>query len=88
MKASVHFEIRREISQGGGALTTREIEVMELLLRGQADKEIAQELQIGVSTVRYHMRNLFSKYEATSRSELIVRAIDGAIQQASARSPV
>lgn len=50
-------------------LTPREQEVLSLVARGKADKEIAVELSISVNTVKSHLRNLLSKLQVSSRRE-------------------
>jgi DNA-binding CsgD family transcriptional regulator/MFS family permease len=52
-------------------LTVREQEVLQLILSGKSNKEIAQLLFISESTVKTHVRNIFSKYDVGSRAELI-----------------
>lgn len=52
-------------------LTSREEEVLQLLLLGQSNRNIAEGLFISESTVKTHVRNIFSKYDVGSRAELI-----------------
>ena len=52
-------------------LTAREQEVLEWILSGRSNREIAASLYISESTVKTHARNIFSKYAVTSRAELI-----------------
>ena len=52
-------------------LTEREEEVLQLILLGRANKEIAASLFITENTVKTHVRNIFSKYDVASRAELI-----------------
>lgn len=52
-------------------LTVREEEVLELLLDGKSNRGIGEELFISESTVKTHVRNIFSKYDVGSRAELI-----------------
>jgi pimeloyl-ACP methyl ester carboxylesterase/DNA-binding CsgD family transcriptional regulator len=55
-------------------LTEREREVLELIARGLSNDAIAQRLGISSKTVRNHVTIIFSKLEATSRGQAIVRA--------------
>jgi DNA-binding NarL/FixJ family response regulator len=50
-------------------LTDREREILELLRRGQANKEIAVELGITVKTVKAHLTNLFQKIGVLDRTQ-------------------
>ena len=52
-------------------LTVREHEVLQLILSGKSNREIAGDLFISESTVKTHARNIFSKYDVGSRAELI-----------------
>lgn len=52
-------------------LTVREKEVLQLILSGKSNREIAASLFISENTVKTHARNIFSKYDVTSRVELI-----------------
>lgn len=61
---------------GEDALTSREREITQLLLRGHSSKSIARELGIAPGTVMVHKRNLFSKLGITSQFELFSRFID------------
>ncbi len=53
------------------ALTTREQEVLQQILSGQPNREIAVTLGIAESTVKTHAGNIFGKYDVASRAELI-----------------
>lgn len=50
-------------------LTRREVEVVILLVQGRSNQEIADELYLGLSTVKSHVSNIYSKLGAKSRSE-------------------
>ncbi|HQC70462.1 MAG TPA: helix-turn-helix transcriptional regulator, partial [Sedimentibacter sp.] len=52
-------------------LTAREEEVLQLILSGKTNREIAELLFISENTVKTHARNIFSKYDVGSRAELI-----------------
>lgn len=52
-------------------LTEREEEVLQLILSGKSNREIAASLIISENTVKTHVRNIFSKYDISSRAELI-----------------
>jgi ATP/maltotriose-dependent transcriptional regulator MalT len=49
-------------------LTVREVEVLRLLAQGLTSAQIAEQLIIGVVTVNFHVRSIYSKLEVTSRS--------------------
>ena len=54
------------------SLAPRQAEVIEHLLYGLSDKQIAAELCISVPTVRTYLRRLFSKFNVQDRIELIL----------------
>jgi DNA-binding NarL/FixJ family response regulator len=57
-------------------LTEREREVMRLIARGYAYKEVAKELFISIKTVETHMSNVLRKLQLSSRHELTRWASD------------
>ncbi|HSM23247.1 MAG TPA: DUF805 domain-containing protein [Anaerolineaceae bacterium] len=54
-------------------ITKREWEVINLLLEGKSNKMIASALHITSSTVEFHLKNIFSKLQVSSRTELILK---------------
>ena len=58
----------------GEALTGRELEVLTLLARGCSNKDIARQLLIGETTVKSHLRSIFTKLQVLNRTEAITVA--------------
>jgi two-component system, NarL family, response regulator LiaR len=56
-------------------LTERETEVLRLLAKGQSNKQIARNLQIGEKTVKTHVSNILSKLGVQSRTQATLYAI-------------
>lgn len=56
------------------SLTPRELDVVQLLAEGAANKAIAQQLAISEHTVKYHVNSILGKLGAQSRTEAVVRA--------------
>jgi len=56
-------------------LTKREWEIYRLVMVGKNNGEIAQELVISVSTVKYHVSNILSKLGVKNRAEAIAYAV-------------
>jgi DNA-binding NarL/FixJ family response regulator len=54
----------------GNPLTVREIEILKLVREGKANKEIANRLNIGLRTVKFHVSNLLKALDKHSRGEL------------------
>jgi DNA-binding NarL/FixJ family response regulator len=55
-------------------LTTRQIDVLRLLAKGQSNKVIARDLGLSVSTVKVHLNTVFRALGASNRVEAVVRA--------------
>ena len=55
-------------------LSQRELEVLSLIDQGLANKEIAQKLSLAPATVKAHIRNIYGKIGAKSRTEALARA--------------
>jgi DNA-binding NarL/FixJ family response regulator len=62
-------------SAPSSTLTAREREVLQLLVEGQSNKEVASSLGIGVKTAEAHRANLMKKLGVHSMSELVRYAI-------------
>jgi DNA-binding NarL/FixJ family response regulator len=56
-------------------LSDREIEVMSLIVQGYINKEIADRLSIGLSTVVTHRKNIMDKLGVKSVSALTIYAV-------------
>lgn len=55
-------------------LTEREMEVLKGVSRGQSNQEIADELYIGVKTVKFHITNIFQKLNVEDRTQAAIYA--------------
>lgn len=55
------------------ALTPREVDVLRLLARGDTNLSIANSLLISEGTVKYHVKNVLRKLQATSRADAVAR---------------
>jgi two-component system NarL family response regulator len=63
----------------GQELTTRETEVLRLIVAGKSNKEIAEALFISESTVKTHINNLLSKLGVTDRTQAATTALQRGI---------
>ena len=60
-------------------LTDRELEVLQLVVRGMRNKEIASELGISENTAKFHLRNILDKLHAQNRAEVVALAMRGGL---------
>ena len=58
----------------GRRLSHRERQVLEGVVKSQSNKEIASELHISESTVKFHLARIFRKFHVRRRAELIVQS--------------
>ncbi len=64
-------------------LTQRELEILEMVVRGLTNKQIGHALQISENTARNHINSIIRKLEVSGRTE----AATAAIQQGLVRMP-
>lgn len=58
-----------------GALTARELEVLQLAASGLSNRDLARELYVSEATVKTHLHNAFTKLQADNRQAAIATAI-------------
>ncbi|MCK6620471.1 MAG: response regulator transcription factor [Calditrichia bacterium] len=54
-------------------LSKREEEILSCLTKGYLYKEIAEQLNISVETVRTHLRNIYEKLHVRTRTEAVLK---------------
>lgn len=76
-------EVAAEIAEYGtdDSLTPREIDVLRLIARGNANKIIAVELSLTEETVKSHIRNILSKLSANDRTHAVAIGLKRGIIQ-------
>jgi len=60
--------------EGEIPLTKRELEVYKLIIKGFTNKEVSDQLNISISTVKTHLINIYSKLEIRNRVEAVEKA--------------
>ena len=60
-------------------LTEREMEVLNLVVQGKSNQQIAESMFISLATVKAHISNILSKFQVSSRAEAIAYAIKNKI---------
>ncbi|MCB1859064.1 MAG: response regulator transcription factor [Gammaproteobacteria bacterium] len=71
---------RAEIATHLATLTPRELEVMEMVTNGWANKEIAQRLSVSTKTVEAHRARVMEKMHARSLANLVKMAVTASMQ--------
>jgi len=56
-------------------LTERERDVLDLMVKGMSNSEVALQLVVSVSTVKFHVSNILSKSNVGSRTEAVALAL-------------
>jgi len=56
-------------------LSAREVEVLQLLIKGYSAKMIAAEIHISFDTARYHLKNIYQKLHVNCGKEAIAKAL-------------
>jgi DNA-binding NarL/FixJ family response regulator len=57
------------------ALTDRENEVLDQIIEGKTNRQIAEELFISVNTVAFHVKQIYEKLHVHSRAEAVAKAM-------------
>jgi len=55
-------------------LTEREMEVLKLIAKGKSNQEVADELYIGIKTVKFHVTNILAKLGVEDRTQAAIYA--------------
>ena len=66
-------------ARGGGGgqspLSSREVDVLRLVVEGMSNQEIAEALHLSVETIKTHMRHIMEKLAVTDRTQAAVKAM-------------
>lgn len=72
-KVIQHFQQPAKPIREDYHLSPREEETLDLLTKGARYKEIAHQLDITITTVRFHLNNIYRKLHVSSRTEAVVK---------------
>jgi DNA-binding CsgD family transcriptional regulator len=71
----------KKLKIDGEVLTPRQLQISQLLATDLCDKEIAEKLNICLSTLDTHKKNLFEKCNVSSKTGLVIKLIEHKIIQ-------
>jgi DNA-binding NarL/FixJ family response regulator len=66
--------VHQRLTARSARLTRIELDILTLLRRGLTNQEVAADLEMNVSTVRWRLNQLFRKLDARNRIEALARA--------------
>lgn len=69
-------ELQKKDPSGVERITAREVQIVELVRRRFSNKEIAEILKIRESTVKFHLSNIYSKLQVSSRHDLVAKGTE------------
>lgn len=69
------FRRRAKARDESSNLSPREERVLELLSKGYSNKEIAEQFELSVDTVRSHLKHIYEKMHVRSRTEAVARYV-------------
>lgn len=76
---AIHDSLQGE-NEPTSILTAKEREIVGMVCEGASNKLIARQLNISLSTVKTHLRNIFAKTEVINRTELVSRTRMSSVQ--------
>ena len=68
-----HFRKQADAASVVDNLTPRETEVLELVILGLGNKEIAERMGVSVAAVRFHLQHIYEKLHVHSRTEAALK---------------
>ena len=69
------FREIRPPADAGHQLTPHEVRILKLLVEGYNYKTAAEELDVSINTIRFHMRSIYEKLQVHSKSEAVSKAL-------------
>ena len=75
IKQAARYPTKSVLLEAGEKLSPRELEVIKLAARGMSNKNIADELELTLRTVKGHLANIFAKLHVGSRTEAVIAGL-------------
>ena len=72
-KVLEYFHMEKSFKMSTETLTTRELEILQLIVKGFSYKEIASQCFISTHTLNTHIKNIYQKLNIHSRAEIAAR---------------
>jgi DNA-binding NarL/FixJ family response regulator len=72
LKHSLRYPLERKIPDIENILNVREMQIFKLAAKGLKSKEIAQEVNLNVRTIKGYLSNIYSKLNVSSRTEAVI----------------
>jgi DNA-binding NarL/FixJ family response regulator len=72
-----YFRQQEKTTSAVDELTTREREVLEMVVHGLSNKEIADRLSVTMAAVRWHLKHIYQKLHVHSRTEAVLKVRPG-----------
>jgi DNA-binding NarL/FixJ family response regulator len=76
-----HFREQAEAASESGNLSPREKEVLQLVMHGLGNKEIADRLGVTVAAIKWHLQHVYEKLHVHSRTEAALKFKSGKLSQ-------
>ncbi|MDD5722867.1 MAG: response regulator transcription factor [Syntrophales bacterium] len=57
----------------------RELQMLEYLVKGMSNKEMANKAHLSIDTIKAHIRNIYKKMDVTSRAKAVRKAIEDGV---------
>ncbi len=76
LASTVAARLVRRASSSRPSLTEREVQILQLLARGRANRELAKELFLSEATVKSHLSHIYAKLGVDSRTGAVAAAIE------------
>ncbi len=73
---AVAARLVRRAASPGPVLTEREVEIVELLARGLANRDLARRLLVSEATVKSHLSHIYTKLGVDTRAGAVAKAIE------------